>query len=131
MIIIIRPRVIISGTNIGHNHHCTQYFVSYCKTSEYHDNVINIWTIGALSLLPIVHFQRVYHLLSLSIGRSLNRCKCTDIPIPCDTIDWVYTIVIIIKAQCGFHFRACIGIDPITYLYINYYSVGVDTEVFL
>ena len=87
----ISPRELIAGLKLDYNKHCRLEFGSYVQVHEDHDNTMQTRTTGAIALRPAGNAQGGYYFFSLTTGRRLNQSHWTDLPMPQDVIDPVYT----------------------------------------
>ena len=62
------PRTILTGHCIEYATHCQLEFGEYVQKHEEHDNSMQPWTIGALSLCPTGNVQGGYFFFSLTMG---------------------------------------------------------------
>jgi hypothetical protein len=86
------PRAIIVGGELDYAKHCRLEFGTYCQVHEEHDNTMATRTTGAIALRPTGNIEGGYYFFSLATGRRLNRNRWTELPMPADVIDRVYTL---------------------------------------
>jgi hypothetical protein len=108
------PRAIIVGGELDYAKHCRLEFGTYCQVHEEHDNSMATRAAGAgaIALRPTGNTQGGYYFFSLTTGRRLNRNRWTELPMPADIIDRVYTLARRGLAVEGLSFADRNGHDP-------------------
>jgi hypothetical protein len=106
------PRAIIVGGELDYGKHCRLEFGTYCQVHEEHDNTMATRTTGAIALRPRGNTQGGYYFFSLATGHRLNRNRWTELPMPADVIDRVYTLARRGLAVEGLSFADRNGHDP-------------------
>ena len=88
-------RTIITGPINDYNNHCKLQCWGYVKTYESHDNISGtVRTIGALDLRPKGNEQGGNYFYSLRTVRTINRNRCTQLPMTDDVISRIHALVI-------------------------------------
>jgi hypothetical protein len=106
------PRAIIVGGELDYAKHCRLEFGTYCQVHEEHDNSMATRTTGAIALRPTGNTQGEYYFFSLATSRRLNRNRWTELPMPADVINRVYTLSRRDLAVAGLLFADRNGHDP-------------------
>ena len=86
----LNPREIIIGVKLVHGKNCVVPFGDYVHTCEEHDKSLSPCTIGSIYLHPTVNGKLGPYFLRLYIYLCINFSHWVEIPMPNDTIDWVY-----------------------------------------
>lgn len=78
----INPRELITGLEIDHDKHWQVECGACGQVHEEHDDSMRTRTAGSIAMRPTGNTQGGCHFRSLNTGRTLDRLKCTLLPMP-------------------------------------------------